>query len=148
MHLDLKWETYTDHLKDMMNDMYTDSNLTDVTLVSDDDVSFRTHKIILSASSPVFKKILSHNNEQCSVIYLRGIRSEILTYILKFMYSGEIRLNQQEITEFFAVGKDLKLKEIEDGEIDKNNSEKVNNEVSTALFTGALNTIIHITMWL
>ena len=113
MHLDLKWETYSDHLKDMLHEMYKSSNMADVTLVTDDDELFKAHKIILSACSPVFKKILSNSNEQCSVIYLRGIQSQVLTAILKFIYHGEIVLNQCEITEFFAVGRDLKLKEID-----------------------------------
>ena len=33
---DLTWHTYTDHLREMLHDMMTSNELTDVTLVSED----------------------------------------------------------------------------------------------------------------
>ena len=33
---DLTWQTYTDHLREMLHGMMTSKELTDVTLVSDD----------------------------------------------------------------------------------------------------------------
>ena len=55
----LKWYTYTDHLREMLHDMMSSNELTDVTLVTEDKKLFRAHKVVLSASSPVFKSIIS-----------------------------------------------------------------------------------------
>ena len=49
----LSWETYTNHLKTMLQNLMSETELTDVTLVSDDLKQVRAHKVILSAFSPV-----------------------------------------------------------------------------------------------
>ena len=59
---DLTWHTYTDHLREMLHDMMYANELTDVTLVSDDKKQFKAHKVILSASSPVFKSIVGDSS--------------------------------------------------------------------------------------
>jgi len=53
----LTWKTYTDHLRGMLHSMMSSSELTDVTLVSEDK---KAHKVVLIASSPVFKNNLKH----------------------------------------------------------------------------------------
>ena len=54
----LNWNTFTDHLRLMFKDLYEEQQHSDVTLVSDDQIQFKAHKIVLSACSPVFKKIV------------------------------------------------------------------------------------------
>ena len=54
----LNWQTFTDHLQLIFKDLYEEGRHTDVTLVSDDQTQFKAHKFILSACSPVFKKII------------------------------------------------------------------------------------------
>ena len=60
----LKWHTITDHLQLMFKDLYKEGKHSDVTLVSDDQSLFKAHKIVLSACSPVFKKIIENNASQ------------------------------------------------------------------------------------
>ena len=87
----LQWHTYTDHLREMLHEMMKSNELTDVTLISDDQTLFKAHKIVLSACSEVFKGIIKdipHN----SVIYLRGINQQEIESILQFMYLGETTL--------------------------------------------------------
>ena len=54
----LTWQTYSDHLRGMMQEMMTSEDFADVTLVCDDKKTVRAHKNILSACSTVFKDIL------------------------------------------------------------------------------------------
>ena len=97
----------------------------DVTLVSDDQTQFKAHKIVLSACSPVFEKIIESNPIQHPLIYLRGIKSHELESILQFMYLGEGRFYQERMGEFFKVAKDLQVKDIVDQiELSKGFSEK------------------------
>ena len=56
----LKCHTFTDHLREMLWNMMSSSELTDVTLVSEDKKQFKAHKAVLSACSPAFKSIISH----------------------------------------------------------------------------------------
>ena len=66
----LNWHTFSDHLQLMFKDLYEGGKNSDVTLVSDDQTQFKAHKIVLSACSPVFKKIIDNNPTQNSPIWL------------------------------------------------------------------------------
>jgi len=109
---DLTWHTYTDHLREMLHDMMTSNELTDVTLVSEDNKQFKAHKVVLSASSTVFKSIISENYSTNPVIYLRGILSYEIESILQFIYLGKATFYQERMNEFLQVGKSLEIKEI------------------------------------
>ena len=108
----LTWHTYTDHLREMLHDMMTSNELTDVTLVSEDKKHFKAHKVVLSASSTVFKSIISENYSTNSVIYLRGILSHEIESILQFIYLGQATFYRDRMNEFLQVGKSLEIKEI------------------------------------
>merc|ERR1712150_415475 len=99
----------------MFKDLYQEGRYTDVTLVSDDQTQFKAHKIVLSACSPVFKKIIDSNPSQHPLIYLRGIQSYEMESILQFVYLGEGKFYQERMGEFIKVAKDLEVKEISKG---------------------------------
>merc|ERR1712001_622528 len=111
----LNWHTFTDHLQLMFKDLYEEEKHSDVTLVCDDQTQFKAHKIVLSACSPVFKKIIDNNPSQHPLIYLRGIQSFEMESILQFMYLGEGKCYQERMREFIKVAQDLEVKEISDG---------------------------------
>ena len=67
----LNWHTYSDHLREMLHKMMKSDELTDVTLVCDDQKQFKAHKIVLSACSTVFKNIIDTSPQTSSIIYLR-----------------------------------------------------------------------------
>merc|ERR1719347_556440 len=111
----LNWHTFSNHLKLMSKDLFQDGRYTDVTLVSDDQTQFKAHKIVLSACSPVFKKIIDSNPSHHPLIYLRGIQSYEMESILQFMYLGEGKFYHERMSEFIKVAQDLEVKEISDG---------------------------------
>ena len=111
----LNWHTFSDHLKLMFKDLYQEGSHSDVTLVSDDQTQFKAHKIVLSACSPVFKKIIESNPSQHPLIYLRGIQSYEMESILQFMYLGEGKFYHERMREFIKVAQDLEVKDISDG---------------------------------
>ena len=108
----ITWHTFTDHLREMLHDMRTLNELTDVTLVSEDKKHFKAHKVVLSACSPVFKSIISENVLTSPLIYLRGIQSDEIETILQFIYLGEATLYQDRMKEFLKVAQSLEIKEI------------------------------------
>ena len=111
----LTWKTFPEHLQFVFRDFYHEDRYTDLTLVSDDQTQFKAHKIVLSACSPVFKKIIDSNPSQHPLIYLRGIQSYEMESILQFMYLGEGRFYYERMGEFLKVAKDLEMKEISKG---------------------------------
>ena len=103
----LNWHTYSDHLREMLHKMMKSDELTDVTLVCDDQKQFKAHKIVLSACSTVFKNIIDSLPSSSSVIYLRGIQHHEMESILEFMYLGVATFYQERMSEFLNVAKNL-----------------------------------------
>ena len=111
----LNWDKFADHLQLMFKDLYEEKKHSDIRLVCDDQTQFKAHKIVLSACSPVFKKIIEDNPSQNPLIYLRGIQSYEMESILQFMYLGEGKFYYERMAEFIKVAKDLEVKEISKG---------------------------------
>ena len=87
----LNWHTYSDHLKEMMENLMNSSKSSDVTLVCNDKSKLKAHKFVLSACSPVFQSIIEDlSPKESSVIYLQGIHSKEMRSILQFMYLGHL----------------------------------------------------------
>ena len=108
----LTWHTYSDALRDMLKELYTTPDHTDVSFITEDRKILKAHKHILSYCSPVFRDILSITNEQCPLIYLRGIQKSEMESILQFMYLGEASFLQDRMNEFLLVANNLQIKEL------------------------------------
>ena len=108
----LNWQTFSEHLQMMFKELYQEERYADVTLVSDDQTQFKAHKMVLSACSPVFKKIIDNNPSQHPLIYLRGIQSYEMESILQFMYLGEAKFYYERMAEFINVANSFEVKEI------------------------------------
>ena len=106
------WPTYSEHLREMLHDIRQSNELTDVTLVCDDNRQFKSHKIVLSAYSSVFKSIFTDLSQNSSVIYLRGIQHQEIESLLEFMYLGVATFYQERVNEFLNVAKSLEIKDI------------------------------------
>ena len=109
----LTWDTYPDYLREIMKEMMTSDNFTDVTLVSDDKQTIKAHRNILCASSPVFKNILQlQTNNNHPVIYLRGIKYSEIESMMQFIYLGEATCYQERANELLYVLNSLEIKEL------------------------------------
>ena len=118
----------------------------DVMLVSDDQIQFKAHKIVLSACSPVFKKIIERSSNHHPLIYLRAIQSYEIESIIQFMYHGEGKCYYERMRELLKVAQDLEVKNIsggvelpsEEGEetVEENTPEKENEEILFKEFSG------------
>merc|ERR1712051_684203 len=124
---DLKWKTYSDHLVGVFKELGEEGHFADVTLVSDDQIQTKAHKVVLSVCSPVLKTLLINNLHSHPLVYLRGIKQTELQAILKFMYFGETQIFENRINEFISVAKDIEIKEIigEQDETEDNEQENM-----------------------
>ena len=110
--IDLKWNTFRDHLGDMLHMMIKSNEYTDVTLVCDGMKQIKARKIVLTACSPVFRHIIKNNPHPFPMIYLRGVSFEILNSLIKFMYLGESSISKNEIDNFLKIASDFQIKEL------------------------------------
>ena len=82
----LQWNDFKDNISSSFGELREDRDLTDVTLACEDGQQVEAHKVILAASSPFFKDFLKRNKHNHPLIYMRGLKSEILLAIIDFLY--------------------------------------------------------------
>jgi len=108
----VSWENSPFSFLQNLRGVLFENDLCDVTLISDDQKLLKSHKLILSACSPVFKTIIQNSNHSYPVIYLRGIRFQDIEAIVKFIYSGEASIPQSNLKSFLTVVEDLQIKDL------------------------------------
>ena len=65
--------------------LQTENDFYDMTMACGDTL-IQTHKVIISAMSPVLRNILKQNSNQHPLIYLKGIKFEELNNLISFIY--------------------------------------------------------------
>ena len=81
----------------------------DVTVACEDD-SIDVHKLVLSANSSFFRKILSRRKETHSYIYIRGLVYQDLLSIINFMYHGETKIPGEHLQRFIKAAQELDIR--------------------------------------
>ena len=110
--LNLNWQTYNEHLKEMMQHLMQSHESYDVTLVCEDKTKFKAHQFVLNACSPIFQSIINDVPQKDPIIYLRGVLAPEMKSILQFMYLGQATFFQDRMQEFLNVAHSLEIKEI------------------------------------
>ena len=105
----LKWNDYQSNWNRSLSELRKLSEFSDVTLISDDKAKFSAHKIILSACSNLFKFILKDNTQANSLLYLSGVSSVNLGFILDYIYHGEVNLFQEQLDSFLEIAQKLEV---------------------------------------
>ena len=105
----LKWNDYQSNWNKALNELRKDTDLSDVTLISDDKVKFSAHKILLSSCSNLFKFILKSNTQANPLLYLGGVNSVNLGFILDYIYQGEVNIYQEQLDSFLESAQKLEI---------------------------------------
>ena len=104
-------KSFSDCVGNTLKNLMESSSFYDVTLVCDDYTKIKTHKVVLTSTSSLFKDILK-DDKNISEIFLLGIRSSDLESILKFIYVGEVYVHQKALCNFVSTARNLEFKEI------------------------------------
>ena len=105
----LKWNDYQVNWSKALNDLQTDTDLADIVLISDDKVEFSAHRILLSSCSNMFKFIFKSNTNSNPLLFLCGINSINLRYILDYIYYGEVKILQDQLSNFLESAEKLEV---------------------------------------
>ena len=106
----LNWTKFHDNISESYKELREDSNFSDVTLACDGNQQFKIHKLIIAASSQIFKEMLISYNNSRPLIYLRGITPSDLNAIIDFIYFGEANVYQEDLDRFLALAEEFKVK--------------------------------------
>ena len=107
-HISIKSSDFIVHAFKSFNDIQGDNLYTDVTLVSEDNIQIRAHKLILSAGSEYFRDILSDKAHPHPMLCLDGVTYENLDRVLKYLYVGEVSIPHVSLQEFLQVSQKFK----------------------------------------
>ena len=105
----LKWNDFQPTVSRSLANFRKEEDLFDITLVSDDEIQLPAHKLVLSACSSFFKGILRKNSHTNPLIYLCGVDSQNLGFILDYIYQGEVQIYQEQLDPFLNIAQKLKI---------------------------------------
>ena len=124
----LSWNEFKTTAVKTFQSLRSDSHFTDVTLACCDGQQVLAHKVILSSCSTFFRDILVQNPHQHPLIYLKGVCIDDLKNVIKFIYSGEVEVDNDRISKFLEAGNELKIEGLRKQTAGKENTSIVENE--------------------
>ena len=107
--ISFKWKKISQTISGGLNNYLQQKRFTDVTLVSDDQIPFQAHKIVLSSFSTVIRDLILDAPHPHPTIYLKGVKHQELDSILKLIYHGQVQMHQSRIKQFVHDAKELEL---------------------------------------
>ena len=89
-------------------------SLLDVTICCEGQ-AVRAHRIVLSASSGIFRQMFRINgglvnNKSDPVIMMWDVKAEDLKLLINFMYVGEVNVSQENLTSFLTLAERLQVR--------------------------------------
>ena len=105
----LSWDDFNNKCPKAFKELWLDTDLSDVTLATEDGAQLNAHKVILAACSPLFKRLFQKNPNGHPLLYLMGVQLSQLQQLLSYIYLGQCDLTQDQLPAFMATGKQLEV---------------------------------------
>ncbi|XP_037820227.1 protein abrupt-like isoform X2 [Lucilia sericata] len=109
----LKWNDYQTSMLSSFRHLRDEEDFVDVTLACDER-SFTAHKVVLSACSPYFRKLLKANPCEHPIVILRDVPADDVENLLSFMYNGEVNVGHEHLPEFLKTAHLLQIRGLAD----------------------------------
>lgn len=96
-YFSLRWNNYQSNMTSVFHELLETQSFVDVTLACEYN-SLKAHKVVLSACSAYFQKILLDNPcKHPTIILPADICFSDLQFIIEFVYRGEIDVSESEL---------------------------------------------------
>nr|XP_034173129.1 protein bric-a-brac 2-like isoform X2 [Osmia lignaria] len=128
----LKWNSFLNNIATSFESLWEEKGLVDVTL-SSNGRCLKAHKVILSASSPFFKKVFQTNPCHHLVILFKGVHFSELQALLIFIYKGEVNIEQKNLPALLEAAEALQIRGLSGGDIFAKESYKKLAELEQAV---------------
>ena len=107
--LNLAWKDYQASTVKTFKNLLGDQHFADVTLACGKGQQLKAHKVILSSCSPFLRNILVQNPHQHPIIYLTNVDMEDLESLMKFIYQGEVQIENEGLKKFLETANHLEI---------------------------------------
>lgn len=109
-HYCLRWNNYQSNMTSVFHHLLRTQAFVDVTLACNDQ-SLKAHKVVLSACSSYFQKLLLENPcKHPTIIMPQDVCFTDLKFIIEFVYKGEIDVSQAQLQSVLKTADQLKIK--------------------------------------
>ncbi|XP_063376708.1 protein abrupt isoform X4 [Cydia fagiglandana] len=109
----LRWNDFHSAMVSSFRRLRDEEDFVDVTLACA-GATFTAHKVVLSACSPYFRKLLKANPCQHPIVILRDVHDKDMESLLRFMYQGEVHIGQEQLKEFLRAAQLLQVRGLTD----------------------------------
>ena len=110
----LEWSSFQANASEEFVKLRTSQDFADVTLVCEDEASFKAHRVVLGAGSSFFSSALSKDQMRGHphpLIFLQGVKSsEQMSSLLDFVYTGQAMVAQDSLQNFLDLAVFLGVK--------------------------------------
>ena len=128
----LQWNDFDEDMAESFKGLRDEKAFCDVT-ISAEGQQLLAHKMVVSACSPFFKKMIEfQKNEKHPIIILKDVSFLHMSAILEFMYNGEVSVTQEELPAFLKTAEKLEIKGLAEDDKEGGEMSEVVEEVSTA----------------
>ena len=128
----LTWSNYQAMISRSFSKLRNETDLSDVTLICDDQEYIAAHRVVLSTCSEFFKRVFHHNVQRDLALYLSDMKSKEVNQILDYIYFGEINILQDDLERFIEIAQKLKLEGLGDRGASKQKEEvMLNNTIES-----------------
>ena len=117
----LRWNDFQSVVSHSFSLLREEADLSDVTLLSEDQTQLAAHRVVLSASSEFFRNIFRSNKHSHPLLYLGGVKTHNLQFILDYIYHGEVLICQDQLNEFLESAQKLNIKGLISDDIKEEN---------------------------
>ena len=123
----LKWKDFQSNMVDSFKGLRDEKAFCDVTIAVEGQ-QIQSHKMILSACSTFFKKMLEmQHTAKHPIIILKDVSFLHMNAILEFMYSGEVNVAQDELPAFLKTAEKLEVKGLAEEGTEEKEEKKFEN---------------------
>ncbi|KAJ0182158.1 hypothetical protein K1T71_002880 [Dendrolimus kikuchii] len=109
----LRWNDFHSAMVSSFRRLRDEEDFVDVTLACA-GATFSAHKVVLSACSPYFRRLLKANPCQHPIVILRDVHDKDMESLLRFMYQGEVHIGQEQLKEFLRAAQLLQVRGLTD----------------------------------
>lgn len=119
--LRLRWNSHVESLQQLFESLLEQQLFVDVTLACEGG-SLKAHRVMLSACSTYFRRVLHEAGSKNPVIIMRDVSCAEMDFILQFIYRGEIHVPEIRLPSLLKTARLLEIRGLSDN-LDKPSEE-------------------------